>query len=140
MAAAAPRKRTAARKTTAARTAPKSPNLEAFEALRVRARQTTYRLDYDDQLPFVVPGFDPPVEAHWPKLMVDREVFHESARQMNFFGMLRVLLAPEDYMRVLAAFDELDNPGELLIGLTMKVIDHFNGAGAGDAPGGSTPS
>ncbi|HMH59212.1 MAG TPA: hypothetical protein VK537_08525 [Galbitalea sp.] len=140
MAAAAPRKRTAARKTTAARTAPKSPNLEAFERLRERARATPYQLAEATGRAFVVPGIEPPIEAHWPKSLAGREAFHEAARSMNFFAMLRTVLTPADYARVLSVFDQFDDSGELLIGLTMAIIDHFNGAGAGDAPGGSTPS
>lgn len=141
MAAPSPRKRTAPRKSTAARTAPKKPtNVDAFEVLRERARRTPYRL-HEGAEPFVVPGVDPPVEAHWPKTLVEREAFHTAAQQMNFFAMLRVLLSREDYLRVLAVFDQYEDSGELLIGLTFEIIDHFNGPGASDAaPGGSTAS
>ncbi|WP_067891197.1 hypothetical protein [Nocardia vaccinii] len=138
MAAASPRKRTTSSRKP---TAPKSPNLAAFETLRERAQKTVWRLSDGNPEPFVVPGFDPPIEAHWPRTLADRDTFHTASSQMNFFAMLRILLAPEDYVRVLAAFDELPDSGELLIGLTFKIIDHYNGPGASDAaPGGYTAS
>lgn len=139
MAATSPRKRTTPARRPAAPT-PSSPNLAAFEALRERARATPYRLGEPVAEPFIVPGIEPPIEAHWPKTLEGREAFHEAARQMNFFAMARAVLSPTDYPRVLKAFDQFDDSGELLIGLTMAVIDHFSGPGAGDAPGGSTPS
>jgi len=138
MAATSPRKRTTARTTPAV--APSSLNLAAFEQLRERARATPYRLTQATEQPFIVPGIEPPIEAHWPKTLEGREEFHEAARAMNFFGMARAVLSPADYPRVLKAFDQFDDSGELLIGLTMAIIDHFNGPSAGDAPGGSTPS
>lgn len=144
MAADAPRKRPARSRTAASAATPEpSPHTEAIEAyaeLRERARRSGLRMTRNDVGPYVIPGFDPPIEANWPGTLLGREDFDVASRRMDIFGMLRILLAPEDYRRVLARFDEFDDGDDLLIGLTMKIVDHVNGPGASEVPGGSTAS
>lgn len=134
----APRK-AAPRKAARPKAAP-SPHraeIEAFEEFRDRARRSGLSLVTRE--PFAVPGFDPPVHAHWPKSLAAREEFDQAVRHLNVFSALRITLG-DDYARVLAAFDALDDGETLLIGLYMRIIDHFNGPGASDVPGGSPAS
>ncbi len=139
MAAASPRKR-APRKAPAPKPSPNRAAIEAYGEFRERARKSGLRLRQNDEGPYVIPGFDPPIAARFPRKLVDREEFDEASRNRNLLGMLRVLLAADDYRRVLTAFDAFDDGDDLLIGLVMKIIDHANGEGASEAPGGSTPS
>lgn len=146
MAAAAPRKRTVRPKTRptakAATPDPASDTdaIEAYAELRERARRSGLQMTRKDAGPYVIPGFDPPIEARWPGTLLGREDFDVASRRMDIFGMLRILLAPDDYRRVLARFDEFADGDDLLIGLTMRIIDHVNGPGASEVPGGSTAS
>ncbi|MFE2998664.1 hypothetical protein ACFXG4_27135 [Nocardia sp. NPDC059246] len=139
-----PRK-TTARKTVAAER-PASPHREkivAFEDLRERARASNlYLKSAADSEPFVLGperGFDPPIEVNWPSSLLAREDFDIASRRTDIFGMLRILLG-SDFRRVLEAFDRLSDSEELLVGLTMRIVDHFNGVGASDVPGGTPAS
>lgn len=138
---AAARKTTAPRKRAAPKAAPEpSPRraqIEAFEELRERAR--TSGLTLVDPGPYKVPGFDPPVYIRWPKSLVAREELHEATRRLDVFGTLRIVLGA-DYPRVLTEFDKLPDGEVLMIGLYRRMIEHFNGPGAPDAPGGSPAS
>ncbi len=140
MAASSPRKRTAPKPKLAPDPSPQREVIEAYDELRARARRSGLEMKYNDHGPYVIPGFDPPIEARFPATLVGREEFDQASRAMNMFGMLRLLLAPDDYRRVLAAFDQFDDRDDLLIGLTMTIIDHAHGPGASEAPGGSTAS
>lgn len=138
-----PRKAAARAKAPAKKAAP-SPHRDkivAFEEFRDRARTSGLRIKGTQGVPPYVlgadRGFDPPIEIRWPTSLLAREDFDLASRHLDVFGMLRILLGTE-YRRVLEAFDTFDDSDELMIGLVMKIVDHFNGVGASDA--GGTPA
>lgn len=134
---AAPRK-AAARKVAAPAPPAHGEQIEAFEGLRARARASGLTLISPSE-PFEVPGFDPPVYARWPKSLIVREELYEATRHLSVFAALRIVLG-DDYPRVLAAFDALPDGDELLVGAYMRMLDHFQGPGAADVPGGTPAS
>lgn len=149
MAAAAPRKR--APKAAAPKPEPApSPHREAiaaFEELRDRAQRSGYTFAVDAVEPYVLNGgFEPPIQATWPRSLVEREQLDHALRTGNIYNTLRLLFGETDYARVLTEFDRYAevhpevSGAELLMGLRMKVVDHFVGPGASDVPGGTPAS
>ncbi|PKV80914.1 hypothetical protein [Nocardia fluminea] len=126
------RKALAPRKTT-------EQKITAFDELRARAGDR--RLGGPSNVaPFEIPGFQPPLIVQWPTSIVERVTLDITNRNADVPGFLYALLGGERLALVLAAVNGQPDPDRLLIGLQLRISDHFLGAGAGDVPGGSPAS
>ncbi|MBF6328731.1 hypothetical protein [Nocardia transvalensis] len=123
---------------------PVAEKIAAFDALRDRARGSTlqvltpasddpFRLGPED-------GFDPPLVVEWPQDLPTKIGLEATARVGNIVPFLQLLLGDRDLMRVVAAFSRFADGERLLVGLYLRIMEHFFGPGAGDVPGGTPAS
>ena len=132
----APAKRTPARK-------PVDQKIEAFEALRARAAGTSKLGANVNVAPLTLgpaDGFDPPIVVRWPSALSDKIGLDIASRRGDAIGFLHTLLGERDFVRVIAAFENEPDNELLLVGLQLRLTDHFLGRGAGEVPGGSPAS
>lgn len=136
-----PKGRAPAKKTPAAAAAvdKTAERIDKFEAMRARARSSPFEIRGHVE-PLVLDAFDPPVTARYPASLEAKLELDEAAANMRIAAILRIYLGGEQFARVVRAFDKFDDPEALLLGLVLQLLDHFNGSGAGDVPGGSQAS
>lgn len=144
-----PRKSTA-RKAPAMKAAVRTPqekvadNIAMYDEFRQRAKNLRITRGTDRKIePYVLgpeKGFDPPIHITFPTSLPDQIAFDQCARADDVFGMLGVLAGKRNLMRIAREFDQFDDGLVLMGGLVYKMLDHFQGAGAGDVPGGTPAS
>lgn len=108
--------------------------IEMFEALRARAHGSQFELRGRVE-PLVMNAFDPPVTATFPTTLEGRLELDSAARDMNLAVILRIFLG-DQLIRVIRQLDQAGDSDALALGLVLRLLDHFNGVGAGDVPGG----
>ncbi|MGV9818424.1 hypothetical protein [Nocardia xishanensis] len=139
MAASAPRK-TAPRKAPK-KAAPKTvpEKIAAFDELRAIAGDS--KLVAPVTAPYELGpefGFDPPVIARFPADLEGKIALDVASRNGDSIGILRVLLGEVGLLRVVRAFTGEDDGDRLLIGLQMRLTNHFLGRGVTEV--GGTPA
>lgn len=135
-------RRAPARKTAPRKTAPRKTveqKISAFDDLRARAGDRTLGVA-PAVPPFEIAGFNPPLIIEWPESLAEKVTLDVCERQGDIVGFLFALLGSQRLALVLAAFNSEPDPERLLIGLQIKIRDHFLGRGAGDVPGGTPAS
>lgn len=130
-------KKTPARRKTVAQ------KVDTFEKLRARAagapklganlNATPLTLGPDE-------GFDPPLVISYPTALSEKIALDVATRRADPIGFLHTLLGDRDFVRVVAAFEDQPDNEMLLVGLQLRVTDHFLGRGASDVPGGTPAS
>lgn len=137
-------------------------NQDAFDNLRARAHKAGVRATgsavtvepyviaaanledgNDDDVVFTVPtSLTERVELTRMISYVNRlQISKQAAEAMAVIpDILIAYSSPQTLVRLLHAFDRLDDADELLFGLAINVIEHFAGSGAVDVPGGSNAS
>ncbi|MFC9892110.1 hypothetical protein ACFVMC_00310 [Nocardia sp. NPDC127579] len=138
----------APRKTPPRRTSPKKAppktlpeKIAAFDELRAMAGDA--RLVGTVMEPYELGpelGFDPPVVARFPSDLEDKVALDIASRRGDTIGILAVLLGDAGLLRVLQAFKTEDDGDRLLIGLQMRLTNHFLGRGAAEAGGTAASS
>ncbi|MEV4155410.1 hypothetical protein AB0J48_20505 [Nocardia salmonicida] len=128
----APARKVAPRKTV-------EQKITAFDELRARAGDRGLG-NAPNVKPFEIPGFQPPLIVQWPTSLGDKVTLDVTDRNGDIVGFLYTLLGGERLALVLAAFNGQPDADRLLVGLQLRIRDHFLGAGAGDVPGGSPAS
>lgn len=129
-------------KRTPAKASPRKTAVEKidkFESLRARARASEFEISSGRE-PLVLDAFDPPITATYPSSLESRLALDEATREMRLVAILRIFLGGDQFIRAVREFDKLPDSDALLLGLVLKLIDHFVGPGAGDVPGGSPAS
>lgn len=133
---------TTQRKPPARKTAPRKTveeKITAFDELRARAGGRELG-NAPVVAPFEIPGFTPPLIIQWPTSLADKVTLDVTDRNGDIVGFLYTLLGAERLSLVLAAFNGEPDAERLLVGLQLRIRDHFLGAGAGDVPGGTPAS
>lgn len=128
--------RTAPRKTTAKK-------VDAFEALRLRAVGAPKLGANVNTEPLKLgpgEGFDPPLVISYPTLLSDKIGLDVASRRGDTIGFLHTLLGERNFARVIAALEDQPDNELLLVGLQLRITDHFLGRGASDVPGGTPAS
>lgn len=142
----------AAKKTTA-KTAPTQAEVaehaaKNFAHLRSRALQVTgpgsvVQLKQLNQNEYVLDadqGFDPPIRVPRPSLATI-DIIDEATQNGDVFGALRALMGKDQWRYFLTAISPQPNPEELVLGLSVDIIEHFFGRDAISATlGGSMAS
>jgi hypothetical protein len=137
---------TTTRKPAARRTATRKPvaeKIDAFEALRARAAGAPKPGANVNVAPLTLgpaEGFDPPIVVRWPSALSDKIGLDVASRRGDAVGFLSTLLGERNFVRVVAAFENEPDNEMLLVGLQLRLTDHFLGRGAGEAPGGTPAS
>lgn len=137
---------TTTRKPAAKRTTPRKTveqKVDAFEALRARAAGTPKLGSNVNREPLTLgpaEGFDPSIVVRWPSALSDKIGLDVASRRGDAIGFLHTLLGDLDFVRVVAAFENEPDNEMLLVGLQLRLTDHFLGRGAGEAPGGTPAS
>lgn len=113
-----------------------------FNRLRMRAADTSTKKPpkVDDFVLGPDEGFDPPVVATFPLSMKDQEAYYYASREGNPFAQMRIVLGDAQYERVRDMFDQVPDGQDLMVGLSAMLLDHMQGKGADDVPGGSSRS
>ncbi|MBF6301166.1 hypothetical protein IU459_27010 [Nocardia amamiensis] len=137
MAARTPRTTTAG-KTAAkkARPATAPEKIAAFDELRAIAGD--YELIAAVTEPYELGqewGFDPPVIARFPADLENKVLLDMASRRADAIGILSVLLGDVGLLRVVQAFKTQPDGDRLLIGLQMRLTNHFLGRGAAQVGG-----
>ena len=150
-------------KKTAKKAAPKrtpterdTANVARFEEFRSRARNQNIVGAKSEIEPYVIPadmigdGIKADVEFKIPETLSGRVWLTRLISQMNRVSdvegaaMIPDILigysSEHTFNRILRAFDKEPDPDALLFGMTIQIIEHFNGKGAVDVPGGTTAS
>ncbi|MFI2561514.1 hypothetical protein [Nocardia farcinica] len=141
MAAATAKKTTPRRAPAKSRPATTEEKITAFDELRARAGGR--RAAAITAPPYVLGkdmGFDPPIEIAFPEGIGNRVALELAARRGDVTGFLTALIPDDNLVRILAALQRQPDGDRLLIGLQLKLVDHFFGPGAGDVPGGTPAS
>lgn len=113
--------------------------LDKFAQLRQRALdQGAAPTKVDDLVLDEEYGFTPPVVVRLPQKASQLEDFDKAYREKNIFGILKTVLGPIDYSRVIRVFDNEPDSLELLTGLGVVITEHFYSMGAEEV-GGSRP-
>lgn len=137
---------TTTRKPPARRTTPRKPvaeKIDAFEALRARAAGAPKPGAKVNVAPLTLgpaEGFDPPIVVRWPSALSEKIGLDVASRRGDAVGFLSTLLGDHNFVRVVAAFENEPDNEMLLVGLQLRLTDHFLGRGAGEAPGGTPAS
>ncbi|BAH52293.1 hypothetical protein [Rhodococcus opacus] len=86
-------------------------------------------------------GFDPPIVITSPDLF-KRRLISVAQQKNDGFGVLEAAVGdPLSFGRILERLNEYGDDAPAMLGaLGIKVIDHFFGRGASEAPGGSQES
>lgn len=138
-----------ARKAPAKRTPPRpatktEDNIAAFDALRARARGSSLQvLTPAGGGPFILgpeEGFDPPLVVEWPQDLPRKIALEVAARNSNVVPFLQILLDEYQFAKVVAVLSQADDGDRLIIGVYLRIMEHFFGPGAGDVPGGTPAS
>jgi hypothetical protein len=130
------------RKPAVRKTAPRKTveqKIAAFDELRARAGGRGLG-DAPNVEPFEIAGFQPPLIVQWPTSLGDKVTLDLTDRNGDIVGFMYTLLGGERLALVLAAFNGQPDADRLLVGLQLKIRDHFLGKGAGDVPGGTRAS
>ncbi|RJO74173.1 hypothetical protein D5S18_18645 [Nocardia panacis] len=112
-----------------------------FERLRRRAAEfNDGRPKIADYILGAEEGFDPPVRVRFPLKIQQREDYYAALHRNDVMGMMIALMGHDEYQRVKRTLDAFDDGGDLFDGLALDLVDHVNGRGAQDIPGGSPAS
>ena len=119
-----------------------------FAHLRSRALQVTgqnsavqmKKLNQDEYVLGPEDGFDPPIRVPRPDLATI-DIIDEASRTGDLFGTLRALMGKDNWRHFLAEISPAPNPEELVLGLSVDILEHFFGKDAlSSILGGSTAS
>ncbi|MGY2036620.1 hypothetical protein ACW9HF_15165 [Nocardia gipuzkoensis] len=134
-------RKTAARKTVAKEAPPRTvpEKIAAFDELRAIAGDAKLSAAVTEPYELGAEwGFDPPVVARFPTDLEDKIVLDMASRRDDAIGILSVLLGDAGLLRVVQAFKTQPDGDRLLIGLQMRLSNHFLGRGAAEV--GGTPA
>lgn len=112
-----------------------------FDELRARAGDSPGIVPRGVSEPYVLgpeAGFDPPLVARFPddlELKLELEV---ATRRGDQLGGLNIMLGDEGLLRVVRLFKQFQDGDKLLVGLYLRLQDHFLGRGAAEV--GGTPA
>lgn len=110
----------------------------AFDEFRKRAEG--FGLNTRRRDPITFAEFTPPIVATFPAKLSQQVELDLAARRADTFGMLAILLGPEQLVRVAQVFEQFEDGDQLIAGFALRVAEHMFGPGAGDVPGGSPAS
>ncbi|MFI6215632.1 hypothetical protein ACIBCD_26875 [Nocardia brasiliensis] len=125
-------------KTDDAEQAQTQRKIEAFDEFRSIAGDIG--LDGRVTAPYVLDWIDPPVTARFPADLEDKIALDTASRHSDSIGILRVLLGDLGLLRVVQAFRGQPDGERLLVGLQMRLTDHFLGRGAAEVGGTAASS
>lgn len=140
MAASAPRR---PRKAPAKKAPPKTAaeKITAFDELRAIAGDA--HLGGRHTEPYVMGaefGFDPPLEAKFPTDLEGKIALDLAYRRNDAVAILAVLLGEPGLLRAVRAFKGEADGDRLLVGLQLRLTDHFLGKGASEVGGTAASS
>ena len=132
------------RKTAAKKAAPRSAdqkaeaNVAMLEEYRDRAAKKNYAQRDRTTAPYLVRGFEPPIEIPRPDLK--KQLIIDKLLRQNRINEAIELFTGQHYNRIVDAFAVFPDGDALLFGMFDEMVEHFNGRGANDVPGGSPAS
>ncbi|WP_029932512.1 hypothetical protein [Nocardia otitidiscaviarum] len=135
-----PKGRTPAKK-AAPRKRPSTPaeRTDTFHALRARASKAP-GITVVAPEPLVFNEFDPPIVAKIPDSLMGKLSLEIAGRDNDYIEFLRLAIGPDGLMQAVRTFNDEKDGERLLLGLMLRIADHFYGRGAGDVPGGTPAS
>lgn len=148
---AAPAKKAPAKK-AAPRTAEQrdADNVSRFAEYRARAEKIREDGSVPELKPYIVTaaeledGIDADVVLNPPTTLAQRTALDRAIRSSDFISIVAIMGGEVALNRMVAAFDriatDVDDATALFAGFGYSVINHLNGRGAADVPGGTPAS
>ncbi|MGZ9829862.1 hypothetical protein ACXYTP_23395 [Tsukamurella ocularis] len=125
-------------------------NMSRFAEFRARAQKIREDGSVPDLKPYVVKaaelddGIDADVVLSPPATLAQRTALDRAIRNSDFVAIVVIMGGEGALNRMVAAFDrvatDVDDASRLFAGFGYSVINHLNGRGAADVPGGTPAS